>query len=412
MQKAVRAEIIAIGTEILLGEITDTNSVYLAKALRDIGIDLFFMTTVGDNETRIKDAITIAFNRADIVITCGGLGPTIDDMTRQGVALATDRELVFHQELLDQISSRFASFRSKMTENNKRQAYLPSDSIVIENPVGTAPSFLVEHEGKIIISLPGVPREMKFLMQEWVIPHLQQRYELGVIVPSVLKTAGIGESMLDEILGADILESSNPTVGLAAHHGIIDIRITAKASTRSIAEQMIEEMDTRIREKAGHYIFGKDQDTIEQVLAHHLQHAAQTLAFIEAGISTGMHEKLQHFAGAYELIIQHDAYADPTSFQMAHKEYTTLNLRELAERSAEDLRKSSGSSYAIALFSLPDVNENADIEYGTALAISHEKGISSRVYGFGAQSEVIQDWMSRWALANVWRISKEALGAQ
>src|SRR5882724_5253624 len=166
MVQNVNAEIIAIGTEILLGEITDTNSVFIARLLRDLGINLYFMTSVGDNEKRIADSIRIALGRAQIVITCGGLGPTIDDMTRQAVADATDRGLTFHQDLLDQIAERFKGFRSQMTENNKRQAYVPDNAIIIENPVGTAPSFVVEQGDKVVISLPGVPREMKFLMNE------------------------------------------------------------------------------------------------------------------------------------------------------------------------------------------------------------------------------------------------------
>src|SRR5690349_7594823 len=195
MTNSINAEIIAIGTEILLGEITDTNPVYIARLLRDIGVNLYYMTSVGDNEGRIANAIKIACSRAQIVITCGGLGPTIDDMTRQGVAIATDRGLTFHQDLLDKIAERFANFRAKMTENNQRQAFLPDNAILIENPVGTAPSFIVEHAGSVVISVPGVPREMKFLMTESVVPYLQEHFNLGkgIIKARVLRTAGIGE---------------------------------------------------------------------------------------------------------------------------------------------------------------------------------------------------------------------------
>src|SRR5664279_3009250 len=213
------AEVIAIGTEILLGDLTDTNSVFIARTLRDLGVNLYFMTHVGDNEKRIADAIRIALGRAQIVITCGGLGPTIDDMTRQAVADATGRGLTFHQELLDQIAERFRGFRATMTENNRRQAYVPDNAVIIENPVGTAPSFAVENDERVVISLPGVPREMKFLMIEKVVPYLRLRYGISgkVIKAKILKAAGIGESALDEMIGKELLEASNPTVGLAAH---------------------------------------------------------------------------------------------------------------------------------------------------------------------------------------------------
>ncbi len=227
----LNAEVIAIGTEILLGDLTDTNSVFIARTLRDLGIDLFFMTSVGDNEKRIGDAIGIALSRAQIVITCGGLGPTIDDMTRQAVAAATGRGLTFHQELLDQIAERFKGFRSPMTENNRRQAYVPDNAVVIENPVGTAPCFAVEYGDQVVISLPGVPREMKYLLIEKVVPYLREHYGITgkIIKAKILKVAGIGESALDELIGKELLEAANPTVGLAAHSGQIDVRITAKA---------------------------------------------------------------------------------------------------------------------------------------------------------------------------------------
>ena len=239
MPENINAEIIAIGTEILLGEITDTNSVYIARLLRDIGLNLYYMTSVGDNEQRISDTIRIALSRAQVVITCGGLGPTIDDMTRQGVATATNRDLVFHQNLLDKIAERFTTFRAQMTDNNRRQAFLPAGAIVIDNPVGTAPSYIVEHEGKIIISLPGVPREMKFLMTESVTPYLREHFNLGngTIKARVLRTAGIGESLLDSQIGNELLQANNPTVGLAAHTGQVDIRITAKADSETQADR-------------------------------------------------------------------------------------------------------------------------------------------------------------------------------
>jgi nicotinamide-nucleotide amidase len=207
MAQNINAEIISIGTEILLGEITDTNSVHIARTLRDIGINLYFMTSVGDNEGRITESIRIALSRAQVIITSGGLGPTIDDMTRQGVANATGRDLVFHQDLLDKIAERFTGFRTAMTENNRRQAYLPRDAILVENPVGTAPCFIVEHEGSVIISLPGVPREMKFLLAERIVPFLLERYQLGVIKALNLRAAGIGESALDDLIGKDLLKS-------------------------------------------------------------------------------------------------------------------------------------------------------------------------------------------------------------
>ncbi|MCU0476052.1 MAG: competence/damage-inducible protein A, partial [Anaerolineae bacterium] len=151
MEQTVNSELISIGTEILLGEITDTNSVYLARVLRDYGVNVFYMTSVGDNHGRIVETLRTAMGRSQVVITCGGLGPTVDDMTRQAVAEAVGQPLVYREALMAQIEARFASFRVRMSENNKRQAYLPENAIAIENAVGTAPAFITPYEGGVII---------------------------------------------------------------------------------------------------------------------------------------------------------------------------------------------------------------------------------------------------------------------
>jgi nicotinamide-nucleotide amidase len=230
------AEIITIGTEILLGEIVDTNARHLARALRDAGIDLYRKTTVGDNTKRIALAIQQSLERCDIVITTGGLGPTVDDPTREAVALAMGVENEYRPELWEQIQSRFRRFGRQPTENNRRQAYIPQGAIAIENPVGTAPIFIFESGHRVVISLPGVPREMEYLLQNAILPYLHQHYHIqGIIKARVLHTSGAGESQIDDLIG-ELEELSNPTVGLAAHSGQVDIRITAKADCPESAD--------------------------------------------------------------------------------------------------------------------------------------------------------------------------------
>ncbi|MFN2128415.1 MAG: competence/damage-inducible protein A, partial [Anaerolineales bacterium] len=192
------AEIITIGTELLLGETVDTNTRYIARALRDKGVDLFRTSTIGDNPDRIAEIIREGLQRADIIITTGGLGPTIDDPTRHAIALAIGVETEFRAELWDQIKERFKRYGRTPTENNKRQAFVPKGSIAIENTVGTAPAFICEIENRAIIALPGVPREMEHLMQVEVLPYLKNRFKLtGVIKSRVLHTSGVGESQID-----------------------------------------------------------------------------------------------------------------------------------------------------------------------------------------------------------------------
>jgi nicotinamide-nucleotide amidase len=414
MTENVNAEIVAIGTEILLGEITDTNSVFIAKALRDIGINLFFMTSVGDNEERIASAIQIAMGRAQVVITCGGLGPTIDDMTRQAIAMATNRGLTFHQNLLDAIAVRFSGFRAQMTENNRRQAYLPDDSILIENPVGTAPSFIVEHQGSIIISLPGVPREMKFLMNEKVIPHLKERYRLGsgIIKAKVLKTAGIGESLLDSEIGTSLLEMSNPTVGLAAHAGQVDVRITAKADTEQIADEMIKSVEVRIRERVGKFIFGVDNDEIENVLVNLLVSNEMTLAVVETGVGNPIGKRISSVQNSEKSLTRHVVYPDPESARIAFEIESSLSIREVAESVAKTVSLRNGATAGIAVISNPEMgDQHADTESGTAIAVFTPNGIRSRVYGFGGQGETAPIWVSTWAMSMLWQMLQDTIAS-
>ena len=234
------AEIVTIGTELLLGEIHDTNSRYIARALRDIGVDLYRLTTVGDNVQRITATLQEALMRADIVITTGGLGPTVDDPTREAVAKVFNVPLVYHEELWAQIQEWFSRYGRTPTENNKRQAYIPANGIAIKNDVGTAPAFAFELGTKTIISLPGVPREMEYLMQQFVLGYLKQRYTLQetVIKAWVIHTIFKSESSIDELIG-DLEKLSNPTVGLLAHPGQTDIRVTAKAESAAEAEKMM-----------------------------------------------------------------------------------------------------------------------------------------------------------------------------
>jgi competence/damage-inducible protein CinA-like protein len=279
------AEIISIGTELLLGEIVDTNAQYLARSLRDIGVDLFRKTTIGDNALRIAKIIQESLLRADIIITTGGLGPTVDDPTREAVALAVGREIEYHPELWEQIQSRFKRYNRQPTENNKRQAYIPVGALAVENQVGTAPAFIVEQDQKVIISLPGVPREMEYLMQHAVIPYLRQHFNLSSVIKArILHTAGLGESQIDDWI-SDLEKLNNPTVGLSAHSGQVDIRITAKSGSDEEAEALIQPIEAILIERLGNAIYGKDHETLENTAFQNLKNHGWTLAVFEYGLA-------------------------------------------------------------------------------------------------------------------------------
>jgi len=286
------AEVITIGTELLLGEILDTNANYLARTLRQAGVDLFRITTIGDNVRRIALAIQDSLARSDFVITTGGLGPTVDDPTRDAVAMAMGVPTEYRPELWEQIVARFKRYGREPTENNRKQAFIPRGAIAVENRVGTAPSFIVEQNHKSIISLPGVPREMEYLMENDILPYLKRRYNLHEIIQArIIHTAGIGESLIDDKI-ADLETMSNPTVGLAAHSGQVDVRITAKADSKEAAEAMIQQVEAVVRERLGEWIYGMDEDTLEGIALAALKRRGWKLAVMECALKGELIKRL------------------------------------------------------------------------------------------------------------------------
>jgi nicotinamide-nucleotide amidase len=299
------AEIITIGTEILLGEIVDTNTRHIAHNLRGMGVDLYRTITIGDNKDRIASAIRESMERADIVITTGGLGPTVDDPTRDAVAKALGVETEFREDLWQQVVETIGRYGREPSENQKRQAYVPKGALGVRNPVGTAPCFIVEysalHEGegsgvRVVISLPGVPNEMEQVLHESIIPYLQKRFNLRELIKvRVLHCAGLGEGMIDEKI-ADLETLSNPTVGLAAHTGIVDIRIAAKAGSEAEAKQKIDDIESQVRERLGNVVFGIDEDRLEEVMLDRLAKRGWTLTAIESGLDGLLARKIPHTA--------------------------------------------------------------------------------------------------------------------
>jgi len=298
---SVKAEIVAIGTELLLGQIIDTNSAWIANKLSDVGINLYYKNVVGDNQHRMFSTLNTAFQRSDIVITSGGIGPTKDDITREVVAKVVGRKLVRDPGLLNDIEKRFRSRGLIMSANNEKQADIPQGAIPVFNPNGTAPSFIVEEKHKVIISLPGVPHELKWLFENEILPYLVKRFNLSeIIVSRVLKVSRMGESMVDDKIGYLIEESNNPTIGLLAHPGQVDIRITAKARNNDEAHKLINPLEIKIRKILGDYIFATDDQSMSD---------ATQKVFKETGLTIGVYEDITS-----GLISQELQLSTPNSF--------------------------------------------------------------------------------------------------
>lgn len=288
----MHAELIAIGSELVLGETVDTNSAHIARALRTIGVPVTRISIIGDDAEKVAALVREAAARSPIVITTGGLGPTVDDPTRAAVARAFDLALEYRPELWEQIVERFRRFGRTPTENNRQQAYIPAGARAIENPVGTAPAFIVEHADGVVIALPGVPREMEHILETRILPYLRERFDLrGLIKTRVIRTVGLGESMIDAEIG-ELERLSNPVVGLAAHAGNVDIRITASAESEAEADALIAPIASLLYEKFGEHIYGEGGITLEESVAQLLAARGLTLAIAEAGTQGRLNARL------------------------------------------------------------------------------------------------------------------------
>lgn len=404
----MNAEIVSIGTELLLGETVDTNSTYIARQLRDLGINIFYLITVGDNLERIADAIRASLDRADLVITTGGLGPTVDDMTRHAVARATGRELEFRPDLLEEIAARFRQLGSQMSDNNRLQAYIPAGAIPVHNRTGTAPCFIVESEQGTVISLPGVPREMKDILALTVLPYLRERLGgQGIIKARVLRTAGIGESLIDARI-ADLMTWSNPTVGLAAHSGQTDIRITARADSEAEADRMIADAEAVVRERVGSFIFGTGTDRLEDALLRllHERHASLAVSYTGPDAACVV-ERLQSSSAGGDVLAAHLETGDLDTLLVrlgrdaVPADAGTVDYCALTRAEARRLRGAASADVAIAIVTEPD---------GTGITVLTAGDERSRCYSYGGEDTEAPRWAVTWALSFAWRLLLQVEG--
>ncbi len=291
----MRAEILCVGTELLLGQIIDTNAAYIAGQLARSGTDVLRKQTAGDNLERISDCISGAISRADVLIITGGLGPTTDDLTREAIASALNVELEIRNDLEAELRAFFEERGMIPSATIMRQAFQPVGATAIPNPVGTAPGVLATApNGKLIFAVPGVPREMKAMLDGFIIPTLLEREEgeRQIIVSRVLRSFGVGESTLAEPLEDILTTSQNPTVApLIFGNTEVHLRLTAKATDETEAGVLLDEMETRLRERVGDSLFGRDSETLASVVIDLLREKRSTLALAES-VTGGLTQNL------------------------------------------------------------------------------------------------------------------------
>ena len=332
------AEILAIGTEVLLGDLVDTNTAWLSARLAALGVSVYRHVTVGDNKQRIVAALLEASSRADLVITTGGLGPTSDDLTNECLGLAAGRQMVEYPEARRHVDEMFARFGREPTSSNYKQALFPEGSRLIPNPLGTAMGALLELDGALVATFPGVPIEMKRMFEETLEPFIKPRTE-GSIVSRTLWFTGIGESALAEKV-QDLLDASDPTVAPLAGQGKVRLRVTARAASLEEAEKRIEPVAEEILNRLKKYYFGEDDETLEGVVGRLLTEKGATLALAESctggllakrltdrggssayfveGVVTYSNEAKERLLGVpHELLVEHGAVSEPVACAMA-----------------------------------------------------------------------------------------------
>lgn len=347
-------EIVAVGTELLLGQIVDTNSAYLSARLAEIGVSLYRRATVGDNLERLVSTLREAWERSEGVITIGGLGPTDDDLTREAIAQLLDEPLVMDAEQAEHIRQFFEARGREATPRQLRQAMRPLSARPIPNPNGTAPGLYMEKAGKVLFALPGPPNEFIPMVQGHVLPALGARTGGRVIRSRVLRLCGIGESDAEAQL-QDLIVSENPTLAPLAKLGEVHFRITARAESATEADQMITQMERQVRERLGYYIFGTDETTLEQAVVELLTHHRQTVAVAESCTGGLLGNRITDVPGSSEVflggIIAYSNAVKQAELGVPAEVLATVGAvsEETARAMAEGVRQRLGSHWGVAI---------------------------------------------------------------
>jgi nicotinamide-nucleotide amidase len=394
----MKAEIIAIGSELLLGQIVDTNSAYIAKRLAENGIEMVRTQTVGDDLKQMEETIRDSIGRSNIIITTGGIGPTEDDLTREAISNVTRSPLTFQPRLMEQIEAIIQRRGFRVSENNRRQAYIPEGAIAIENPKGTAPGFIVEGPTWVTLTIPGVPSEMEYLMENAVIPYLRKRFQLEqqVIRYKVLRACGLGESALGLQIQDLMKEGRNPAVGTLASVGDIRVRITAKAKDSKEADQLISETEQEIRQRLGILIYGVDNETLQGNALRMLEQLGLTLSVAETftgGVvsqklgATGSPSFIQGVVLPTEISQKKFLNLPETEFQSLNK-----NPKNLADSLAHMSRHANETDLGLALIALTKEEQvKGEFRIETFYALSAPSGIERHDSPLGGEPHMVRE---------------------
>ena len=358
MRKIMTVELISVGTEILLGNIVNTNAAWLSEQCARLGLSCYYQSVVGDNAVRLKEQIQQALNRSDIVILTGGLGPTTDDLTKETAAQLMGKGLVMDMHSLERVEAYFKARRIEMTENNKKQALCPEGALVLDNDNGTAPGLILEKKGKTAILLPGPPNELKPMFEEYVVPYLQKN-QPEIIVSQMVKISGIGESQVAEEI-QDLIESqTNPTIAPYAKTGEVHLRVTASAENEKACRKLIKPVVKELKKRFGENVFATDESkTLEEAVIDLLKEKDLKLSLAESLTGGMIAQRIVNVSGASEVF----GYGFVTYSNKAKHKCLGVKKRTLKEQGAVSAKcaremakgacKASGADISISVTGL------------------------------------------------------------
>lgn len=406
MFETLTAEIIAIGSELLAPDRTDTNSLWLTEQLNRLGIEVKLKTVVGDDDARLEEAIKDATRRSKVVITTGGLGPTEDDITRKVTARALGRRLLLNEDLLAEIRQRFQSFGVAMPERNSRQAMVIEDAQVLPNPNGTAPGMFIDHKGTAIVLLPGPPREMKPMFENHVASKLASRAGSQKVVRRLLRVAGMGESAVDEKIAPIYSQYENPQTTILFNQSEIEIHLTARGRTEADAEALLDRLSEQIEERLGNSVFAFAGETMEQIVGLKLSVGGYTLAVAESCTGGLLAQRLTDVPGSSKYFIEgvvtysNDAKMKALGVEpILFLEHGAVSA-PVAEAMAEGIRKRAETDFGLAITGIAGPGGGTEEKpVGLVyIAISSESGTEHRKLNLPGDRHLVR-----------WRASQAAL---
>lgn len=349
----MNAEIIAVGTELLIGQIANTNAQYISGKLAEAGINVYYHTVVGDNRSRMKEVITQGLNRSDIVVITGGLGPTKDDITKEVAAELMGVKLILHEKSHEKMKRVFEKLRKKMVDSNIRQVLVPEGSTVIQNNNGIAPGCIITHNNKTLVMLPGPPKEMKPLFDEFLKIYINGRE--GVIESKYIKIFGIGESSIEDRIMDMIDSQSNPTIAPYCGDGDVTLRVTARGGSKTEAEKLLEPVVGRIIDRFHSYIYSTEGESMEETVVKLLARKGKTLSTAESCTGGIIAAKLTNIPGSSEVFDRGVVtYSNQSKMDLLGVKSQTLEIHgavssETAGEMAEGIRRASGTDIGVSI---------------------------------------------------------------